>query len=213
MKNLLLIFTLIGSFIFNAQAQEGLSANQAKLEEIKAKLSAKGLAITVNDPKKEKAIHPFILKWTNQTLPEFSLPDINGNIIDSKSLRGKYVHINFWSTSCKPCIQEFPELDEIKEKYDQDNVVFLAIAPESSQLVKKIVRKHPLNYIVIADAEGLFDDLGIDGYPKNLFIGQDGVIKKITDGTNYKMELVDEKVKMIPDNFRFYDEVMSKLIK
>jgi thiol-disulfide isomerase/thioredoxin len=25
--------------------------------------------------------------------------------------------LNFWFTQCKPCVAEFPELNELKEKY------------------------------------------------------------------------------------------------
>jgi len=213
MKNFLFIITFIVSFNFTAQAQDGITKINDKLEEVKAKLEAKGLEVSFDKPDKKTVVHPFIMKWTNESMPDFKLNDINGNSIDSKTFTGKFVHINFWSTTCKPCIEEFPELDEIKQKYGDDEVVYLAIAPESSKLVRKVLKKRPVNYIVIADASDLFGKLGINGYPKNMFINKDGTIIKITDGTHYSMEVVNEKLKLVPNNFQIYDRIMSELIK
>lgn len=213
MKNIILILVVLFAISFQAKSQEESSTIVERLERAKDKLEAQGIKLTINKPGEEKEIHPFIARWTNQTLPSFQLKDINGNTIKTDDLKGKYVHINFWSVSCKPCIEEFPELDEIKDKYGDEEVIYLAIAPEEQKLVKKIIKKRPLNYIVISEAEALFEQLGIEGYPKNLFINKEGVIEKITDGTNYKMDMVDGKVTMTPDNFRYYDEIMAGLIK
>ena len=213
MKNIILIIVVLLTISFQAKSQEGLSAIETRLEQAKARLEAQGIKVSFNNPNEEKPVHPFIAKWTNQKLPSFQLRDISGKLIDSKDLKGKYIHINFWSVTCRPCIEEFPELDEIKDKYGDNEVIYLAIAPESDKQVKKIVKKRPLNYTIIANAEELFDQLGIEGFPKNFFINKEGVIEKITDGTNYKMEMINGEIKMIPDNFRHYDEIMANLIR
>ncbi|MEL6558738.1 MAG: redoxin domain-containing protein [Bacteroidota bacterium] len=213
MKNIILIIVVLFAISFQAKSQETTTTFEEKIERAKAKLEAQGIKITYNKPDEKNDVHPFIARWTNQTLPTFQLTDIDGKSISSDDLKGKYVHINFWSVTCKPCIEEFPELDEIKEKYGNEEVIYLAIAPEDQKLVEKIIKKRPLNYTVISDADALFEQLGIEGYPKNLFINKEGVIEKITDGTNYKMDMVDGKVTMTPDNFRHYDEIMAGLIK
>ena len=178
---------------------------------IKEKLAKKGMEITFNDEKEEEDVHPFISKWTNKQLPALQLTDITGNTISSEDFEGKYVHINFWSTTCKPCIEEFPELDQLKAKYGDEDVIYLAIAPEVDTKVAKVLAKHPVNYRVVANAKALLDRLGVDGYPKNLFIDKDGTIRKAMDGSHYTIGSVDGEFKMTPDNFKYYDEVMKKL--
>ena len=42
------------------------------------------------------------------------------SVIDNK---GKIVIINFWYTSCTPCVQELPHFDELYKKYNEDVVV------------------------------------------------------------------------------------------
>ncbi len=153
----------------------------------------------------------FVQKYTGQKLPSFELKDMEGNLMNSEELVGKFVHINFWSVTCKPCIQEFPELNELKEKYQSDDFVFLAFAPESEEKVQKILEKYPLDYRIIANAQAYYDQLGIDGYPKNFFINEQGTIVEVMDGTKFKGVKKDGKFVMIPDNFERYDQAIQAM--
>ncbi|MEO1652779.1 MAG: TlpA disulfide reductase family protein, partial [Bacteroidota bacterium] len=153
----------------------------------------------------------FIKRHTNQTLPDFELVDMEGNKISSEDLKGKRVHINFWSTTCKPCIQEFPELNQLKEKYEKEGFVFLAFAPEPKTKVSKVLSRFPLDYQVIPEAKAYYEQLGIDGYPKNFFIDKAGKIIKVTDGTHFKGEMKDGQLIMIPDNFKIYDKIVQEM--
>ena len=49
--------------------------------------------------------------------PDFSLPDINGNMVTLSQLRGKKVVINLWWIRCHGCTEEMPFLQEFYEKY------------------------------------------------------------------------------------------------
>lgn len=147
-------------------------------------------------------------KYQNTPLPTFTLPDINGKTISSNDFLGKKIHINFWSITCKYCIQEFPELDSLKQKYG-DDFVYISFAPESTEQVKKIISNHPLNYIVIADAKRFYEELGIDGYPKNFFVGKDGIIKFVTDGSVLKFNRKTKELES--SNLKYYNDLMSQI--
>lgn len=181
----------------------------------KLRLEAKGFQVDVK--RKESNENPLLTmgdqafrqRHKGQPLPPFTLRDVNGKRISSESLKGKRVHINFWSTTCAPCIQEFPELNELKRKYTDNGWIFLAFAPEESKKVKSVIAKNSLNYTVIPDAKVYYELLGIGGYPKNFFIGSTGAIVEVTDGTKF---IQDPKTGgMKPDNFRFYDQIMSTI--
>lgn len=188
-------------------------ANDSTIIKRKQAMEEKGFSVQIK-PEASKDTdedNPFIKKWTNKKMPQFNLVDLDGNSVSSKDLEGKLVHINFWSVTCKPCIEEFPELNELKEKY-KDKVVFLAIAPESEKKVNRVLNRHDLAYQTIAGAREYFETLGIEGYPKNLFLNEDGSITKIIDGTHYTIEYVNDKPKMKPDNFKYYDKVLAGLV-
>ncbi|MEO9871703.1 TlpA family protein disulfide reductase [Ekhidna sp.] len=216
MKNLALYSTLLlitlSSF---AQLEVTLygDVNDSTLIKRKQSMEEKGWTVQIRPEDSrgdDSGDQEFINRWTNKKLPAFELTDMNGKNLSNDDLKGKMVHINFWSVTCKPCIEEFPELNELKNKYG-DEVIFLAIAPESDKKVNKVLKKHALEYRSFANAELFFEELGIDGYPKNLFIKEDGTIEKIIDGTHYKIEQVDDKATMVPDNFQYYDKVLDKM--
>lgn len=177
------------------------SSFMAKVE----KMRAKGFTVRLNEP------DPIEVKFTNNQLPAFELIDLNGQKITSEDLLGKKVHINIWSTSCKPCIEEFPELNELKMSYEKDGYVFIGIAPDSEKKIKKLLAKRPLNYRIIPNAQGYLDELGIDAFPVNFFVDESGVIRQVIHGASYKMETVDGKQKMIPDNYEGYEEALKDL--
>lgn len=54
--------------------------------------------------------------------------DDEGNRIDTRSLKGKVVFINFWATWCGPCRVEMPSIQKLYNKFkDNDQVVFLLV--------------------------------------------------------------------------------------
>ena len=50
--------------------------------------------------------------FLNHSLADFNFKDVNGNKLNKKDLKGKVIVINFWFTTCQPCIQEIPLLNE-----------------------------------------------------------------------------------------------------
>ena len=169
------------------------------------KMKAAGFNVKINEP------DPIVVKHTNNKLPSFELIDLKGQKISSKELLGKKIHINIWSTTCKPCIEEFPELNELKKNYEKQGYVFIGIAPESDRKINKLLAKRHLDYNIIPNAQEYLDELGVEAFPVNLFVDEKGIIKKVIHGANYKVEIIDGKPKMIPDNYKDYEEALLAL--
>ncbi len=49
--------------------------------------------------------------------PDFSTTDIDGNPISLKDYRGKVVLLDFWTTTCGPCIAEMPNMKKVYDAY------------------------------------------------------------------------------------------------
>jgi peroxiredoxin len=218
MKMYLLLFLLIS---FSAAAQKevrmaGDTTNEKFMNSVQ-KLRDQGWNVKIVSQeeleKRSNDKRELRDNYVGRKLPDFTLTDVNGNTIHSSDLKGKIVHINFWSITCAPCIEEFPELNALKEKYADSPAIFLAIAPESIEKVERVITKNPLDYTIVAAADAYFNELGIKGYPVNFFIKPDGTIMDVIEGSNYKGELIDGKMEMVPNNLPRYDQMMKELQK
>lgn len=64
-----------------------------------------------------------VVAATERTI-DFTLQDLDGNTHTLSAYRGKWVVVNFWATTCPPCIREMPELSDFHNRHkDRDAVV------------------------------------------------------------------------------------------
>jgi len=117
---------------------------------------------------------------------DFSLNDLDGNAVRLSNLAGRPVIINFWATWCAPCLVEMPELQAAYERYQEDDLVILAL---NQQEPPEIVREFfygqlGLTFTPLLDAEGDISELyGVANIlPTTFFITPDGKIAAIHRG-------------------------------
>jgi cytochrome c biogenesis protein CcmG, thiol:disulfide interchange protein DsbE len=101
--------------------------------------------------------------------------------ISSNDLKGKPTLINFWYTSCKPCIEEMPMLNQIKSRF-LDSVNYVAITYEPKGKVLKFLERHTFDFIQIINAKSLTDSFGMRAYPINIFLDKNGIAVNIEIG-------------------------------
>jgi cytochrome c biogenesis protein CcmG/thiol:disulfide interchange protein DsbE len=58
---------------------------------------------------------------------DFTLNDLDGNLVSLADYRGRPVIVNFWATWCAPCRIEMPELQAAYEEYQEDGLAILAL--------------------------------------------------------------------------------------
>jgi thiol-disulfide isomerase/thioredoxin len=64
----------------------------------------------------------------NQPFAELQLEDTSGEIHNTISLIGKTLYVDFWFTTCPPCIKQIPFSKTLHKYFEKDtNVVFLNI--------------------------------------------------------------------------------------
>ncbi len=122
------------------------------------------------------------LNWLlHRPVPEFNFTTLGGKNLRSTDLQGKVMLLNFWFTRCRPCIAEMPMLNEIKAAYAGQNIVFVSMAPEDEPEIRKFLSKHEFNFDHIADADVFLKQFGV-GFPKNILVDQQGIIRYIGGG-------------------------------
>jgi thiol-disulfide isomerase/thioredoxin len=84
-------------------------------------------------------------------IPEFEGYTIDGKKINRESLKGKLTIINFWFTTCAPCVAEIPGLDSIVYKFGTDKLNYIAIGRDNSQDIQDFLIKNPWSFEQIPD--------------------------------------------------------------
>ena len=117
--------------------------------------------------------------------PSFSLLNLQGEKIDSRSFRGKVVLLDFWATWCPPCREEIPYLNELNSQYGKDGLVVVGIALDHgrSEEVKKFVEKNEVGYINLMGNDAVMEAFSnipgmgpIQGIPTVFIIDRQGQI-------------------------------------
>jgi thiol-disulfide isomerase/thioredoxin len=70
---------------------------------------------------------------TERTI-ELSLKDMDGKLHTLAEYRGKWVIVNFWATTCPPCIKEMPELSDFHDRHKDNDAVVLGVNFEDIRL-------------------------------------------------------------------------------
>jgi cytochrome c biogenesis protein CcmG, thiol:disulfide interchange protein DsbE len=197
--------------ISEAEATKLLSEQVAKVTKIFGKQAYGSLTVDDTETKKDSIISRItfaisdknpenlinsgpLSEYKNKEFPKFDLNTLVDKNFNSEKLKGKPTMINFWFTKCAPCIDEMPILNKIKEKY-KDDFNFIAITYEKKEDVEKFLKKHPFDFEHLINAKDFTDQLGIQGYPMNLFLDKDGVLKYVKNGIPYESK-EGEKLKM-----------------
>jgi len=108
----------------------------------------------------------------------------------SSNKRNKIVVINWWATSCLPCIEEMPGLNELVNKYPKAE--FIAIVWDKKNL-SSFISKHKFNYEQGYGTEKLTHLFG-DVFPRHIIVNKEGIVlfNKLGGSKDINLEL--EKV-------------------
>ncbi len=125
-------------------------------------------------------------KIMGSTLSNLVLTDISGKQHTSQSLLGKMVFLNFWFTKCAPCIKEMPDLNKLKEKYGDENIVYFAITYDKIELIEKFLTRNKLDFTIIPNDQKTIDAIGVNFYPTNMLLDQNGKVLYVSELFNPK---------------------------
>ncbi len=134
-------------------------------------------------------------------LPNFKTKTIDGKTIDNHMLEGKVSIINFWFTTCPPCVAEIPGFNEIVAKYGTEKLNFISVGKNKKIEIEKFLKKHPWAFSHIANEDGIIEKIfKIEfGYPTTYIVNKDGVIiNSFSGGATGEQATKVIKEKIIP---------------
>lgn len=126
------------------------------------------------------------------TLPEFSLPDLEGVQRPLSDYAGRPLLINFWATWCAPCLREIPRLKTYQSEHE--NVRVVGIAVDYADPVQGFAEEMGFNYPVLvgqAEAMDAAADFGVDvlALPFTVFTNAEGAVIGVRTGEVHEEHL------------------------
>lgn len=112
--------------------------------------------------------------------PPFKLSAVDGSVVDSGSLRGRYALLNFYFAACAPCVEEIPKLNEFSSR--NKRYALLAVTDDSADETRKFVQKTKFGWTILADAKSLTKQAGVYGFPTFILLDPSGVV--VATGTS-----------------------------
>lgn len=157
-----------------------------------------------NSTFKEKLHKPYreYLAMNNgKAAPDFKLIDVENNEFYLANLKGKYIYIDVWATWCKPCLEEAPHFEALKEKYSHKNIEFISISVDKKKekwLKYCELKGKSHNQFWVENTKEFLDAYLIKTIPHFILIGLDGNIIKVNanrpseNNNNWLEELPDK---------------------
>ncbi len=134
--------------------------------------------------------------------PEWEMQTPEGAKVTLKSLRGKFVVIDFWSTWCGPCKMAMPGMQKLHERFKgKPVVVYGANCWERSANADPMgyIKSKNFTYPQLLKADQAATAYGVTGIPAIFLIGPDGKILHNVRGFDPRAEenlagIIEEKL-------------------
>jgi thiol-disulfide isomerase/thioredoxin len=122
----------------------------------------------------------------------FEIKDLQGNVTDFKTFKGKTIFLNIWATWCGPCRIEMPSIQKLYDQVDKDKIVFVMLSidrDDSFEKVVSFVKEKEYTFPVYVPKGYLTDQLQVRTIPTTFVISPDGkIVSQEAGAANYDTE-------------------------
>ena len=112
--------------------------------------------------------------------------DLDGEPFDLDDQRGRWVVVNFFSTTCQPCIVEHPELVAFQEAHapaGDATVVSIAFDDSATNVEDFFARNGGDWPVLVGDTGGFAVGYGVTGVPESYLVAPSGLVwRKLIGG-------------------------------
>jgi peroxiredoxin len=105
-------------------------------------------------------------------LAEFSLPQLEGQLLSSQDLKDQIVVLDFWATWCESCVGEIPAFNGLHEKYSSRGVKVVGLAVQSGWAsdIQKFAKQYKMRYTILVGNDDTVSDYGVISFPATYVI-------------------------------------------
>ena len=109
--------------------------------------------------------------------PDFELPDLKGNKVSLRSLRGKPVLVSFFATWCPPCVEEAPSLEVLAGRLGDKAKVMMVSVDEDLEALERFYAKGSLATVVRDESRQVPASFGTSKFPESFLIDPSGKVR------------------------------------
>jgi thiol-disulfide isomerase/thioredoxin len=143
-----------------------------------------------------------LFKKEGQFFPKFIFTDLKGKTYNNENTKGKIVILKCWFIGCHACILEFPELNNLVEKYQsQNDIVFISLALDQKENLDQFLLIKPFKFAVIPGQKDYINNvLNITEFPTLFIIDKNGVIKKVVNSSSEMISVLEKMISLTHNN-------------
>jgi peroxiredoxin len=111
--------------------------------------------------------------------PDFQLRNLDGQPVSLSDYEGRTLFLNFWQTTCIPCIDELPEFADFQADYSDTAAVLAVNFDETTGQVTEFLAEYGISGVPIAmdpnsDARSTY---AVAQIPVTFIINPDGIVR------------------------------------
>ncbi|MCC6226599.1 MAG: TlpA family protein disulfide reductase [Microthrixaceae bacterium] len=115
--------------------------------------------------------------------PSATFTYLDGTTGSLSTFAGTTTLVNFWSSTCAPCLAEMPALEKVADDSGGSVVVVGVDVADSVDAGTKTVERTGVTYPIVRDPKGeILAAFGGRQLPHSVLIAEDGTVKAIVEG-------------------------------
>ena len=131
---------------------------------------------------------PAIVSSDSQGFPRIKTKTLDGLEVDSLSLQGKILIVNFWASWCEPCVAEIPSLISLVNAFDGKVAVVAISNDDGREDIDAFIKSFPefknKNISLVWDeTRDLMRQFGIQRLPQSFIVDKKGKLLKSIEGS------------------------------
>jgi thiol-disulfide isomerase/thioredoxin len=135
-----------------------------------------GRALMVTGVMDASVEEPLVAKKFNYN---FTIKDLNGQVIDVRDLKGRTIFLNLWATWCGPCRMEMPSIQNLYNQVDKEKIVFIMLSIDRAgdlEKVKSYIKDKEFTFPVYTPESLLPNQLQVGMIPTTFVVDPGGRI-------------------------------------
>lgn len=126
------------------------------------------------------------LELLGKPAPAFEGPDLDGKPVSSKLMAGKIALVDFWATTCPPCLAEAPKLAKLAADARDRPFAIVSVSldlPERGDEIRKFLAQSKIEWPQVYEGQGWKSQIAaqwkVNALPSMFLIDETGQVKRV----------------------------------